>query len=297
MSSRARTSRRLIVNADGFGFTPSVNRGIVEAVEAGVVRSTSCVVNFPAIEELPAFAARWSHVSAGVHFNLSVGRPVSDPARVRTLVDSDGLMLGDRLPRRLLTGAVQRDHIRRELRAQVDRMVSLGVRPTHWDGHQNKHLYMPFFQEALEVARSCGVRRMRTPRRYVVPAQENGVPRPIALGRYYAQHPRRVATHAFGRALWELARRRGMRMADRLVSPVQKDATGKWLLETWMGIVEHLPPGVSEIYCHPGYADDTLRRHARYVDERELEIRILTSRELKDKIDLERVELASFRDL
>ena len=153
--------RRLIVNADGFGFTEGVNRGIVEAVEGGLVHSTSCVVNFPAIEELPAFAAHWPHVSPGVHFNLSVGRPVCDPGQVRTLVDGEGLMFGDRLPRRLLTGAVEREHIRRELRAQLGRMVTLGVTPTHWDGHQNKHLYAPFFQEALAVARSGGVRRMR----------------------------------------------------------------------------------------------------------------------------------------
>jgi chitin disaccharide deacetylase len=298
MSSGASTPapRRLIVNADGFGFTPGVNRGIEEAVEQGVVYSTSCVVNFPAIEELSAFVARWPHVSAGIHFNLSVGSPLSDSSRVRTLVDSDGMLLGDRLPRRLLSGAVDREDIRRELRAQVNRMVGLGVPPSHWDGHQNKHLYSPFFQEALGVASACGVRRMRTPRRFVVPAQD-AAPRPVALARYYARHPRRVATHAFGRALGVLARRRGMRMADRLVSPVHEGATGKWLLDTWLRIVEQLPSGVSEIYCHPGYVDDTLRRHARYVEERELEIQVLTSPELNEKIGSEHVQLASFRDL
>ena len=129
--------RRLIVNADGFGFAPGVNRGIEEAVAQSVVLGTSCVVNFCAIEELPAFAARWPQVGAGRHFNLSVGRPLSDPSRVRTIVDSDGVFLGDRLPRRLLSGAVDRGDIRRELRAQVERMVGLGVRPSHWDGHQN----------------------------------------------------------------------------------------------------------------------------------------------------------------
>src|SRR3954447_10563799 len=195
--------RRLIVNADGFGFTPGVNRGIEEAVEAGVVQRTSCVVNFPAIEELPAFTARYPHVSPGVHLNLAVGRPVSDPGRVPTLVGPDGLLLGARLPRRLVSGEVDRDDIRRELRAQIDRMVDLGVTPSHWDGHQNKHLYPPFFQEALVIARACGVHRMRTPRRYVVPADAGSAARPVALARYYARHPRRVGTHAYGRALAE----------------------------------------------------------------------------------------------
>src|SRR5215218_7536045 len=100
--------RRLIVNADGFGFAPGVNRGIEMAVGDGVVRSMSCVVNFSEIEELPAFVARWPHVSVGVHFNLSVGRPLSDLARVRSLVDGDGNFWGARLPRRLLSRKVSR---------------------------------------------------------------------------------------------------------------------------------------------------------------------------------------------
>ncbi len=290
-------ARRLIVNADGFGFAFGVNRGIEEAVAGGVVHSTSCVVNFPAIEALGDFAARHPHVSAGVHFNLSVGRPVSDPAHVRTLVDADGVLLGDRLPRRLVSGAVDREELRRELRAQVEVMVRQGVPPTHWDGHQNKHLFPPFFQDALAVAREAGIRRMRTPQRWVFPADRATEPRPAALARYYRAHPRRIATHTYGRALAAWARHAGMRTADRLVSPVQAEATGKWLLDTWLRIVERLPAGMSEVYCHPGYADDTLRAHARYVEEREIEIGILTSRELRDTIAAERVELASFRDL
>jgi predicted glycoside hydrolase/deacetylase ChbG (UPF0249 family) len=88
-----------------------------------------------------------------------------------------------------------------------------------------------------------------------------------------------------------------MRTADRLVSPVHEGVTGKWLLDTWLDIVRRLPPGVSEVYCHPGYPDDELRRHARYVDERKLEIAVLTAPDLRATIDAERVQLASFHDL
>ena len=293
----ARSQRRLIVNADGFGFASGVNRGIEKAVAGGIVRSTSCVVNFSNIEELPSFVSRWPHVSVGVHFNLSVGRPITDPSLVATLVDREGNFWGAELPRRLLSRAVSREHLRRELFAQAQRMVNLGTTPSHWDGHQNKHLYPPFFMEALRVAKQCGIRRMRTPKRYLVPEQSRGTSRPLALGRYYLTHPRRVITHTYGRALSRLCRRRGMRMADRLISPSYLGGNKKWVLDTWLSIIDALPIGTSEIYCHPGYVDDSLRERATYVQERELEVAVLTAAELEAKVRSSGVELTSFRDL
>ena len=293
----ADSRRRLIVNADGFGFTPGVNRGIERAVAEGVVRSTSCVVNFPEIEELPGFVSRWPHVSVGIHFNLSVGRPVTDASRVRTLVDGDGNFWGAELPRRLLSRTVSREDIRRELHAQVRRMLDLGTLPSHWDGHQNMHLYPPFFQDAIAVAAEHAIARMRAPNRHLVPARHNGGSRTRALARYYAAHPRRVVTHTYAHALGALARRRGMRMADRLVSPAYLGANEKWVLDTWLYVIESLPAGTSEIYCHPGYVDDALRRRATYVDERELEVVVLTAPQLEGKVRAAGVTLASFTDL
>lgn len=74
--------RRLIINADGFGFTYGINRAIRECAVAGTVTSTSCVTNFPAISEVRELQDDFPHLSIGVHFNLTVGRPVLPPDRV-----------------------------------------------------------------------------------------------------------------------------------------------------------------------------------------------------------------------
>jgi predicted glycoside hydrolase/deacetylase ChbG (UPF0249 family) len=293
----ARPVRRLIINADGFGFTHGVNRGVEKAVAEGVVTSTSCVVNFPAIEEVGPFAKRHPSVSFGVHFNLSVGRPVADPAAIPTLVDERGMFWGPRLPRRLVSGAVDRSHIRTELAAQAAVLPAHGIRTSHWDGHQNMHLYPPYFFDALAVAREHGIERMRTPKRYLVPEGGREQGRLRSLGQYYASNPRRVGTHVYGRALSVFAERQGMRMADRLVSPVYFGSHAKWVLDTWLHITETLPEGTSEVYCHPGYVDETLRQNARYVEERELEVDVLTSPELKERLAAARVELASFLEI
>jgi predicted glycoside hydrolase/deacetylase ChbG (UPF0249 family) len=88
-----------------------------------------------------------------------------------------------------------------------------------------------------------------------------------------------------------------MRMADRLISPAYLGSNEKWALDTWLHIIDALPPGTSEIYCHPGYVDDALRARATYVDERQMEVAVLTAAELVAKISSSGVELASFRDL
>ncbi len=62
-------------------------------------------------------------------------------------------------------------------------------------------------------------------------------------------------------------------------------------------MIKYLPVGVNEIYCHPGYVDDTLIKYARYVYEREDEVKILTSDDLKNEIMENNIGLISFKDL
>jgi len=151
--------RRLIVNADGFGFTEGVNRGILETFACGVVQSTSVLANFPPIEELPELHRRFPEVSVGVHLNLSVGRPVLDASQIPTLVGSDGRFRPD-LVRALLRGRIRSAEMKAELTAQIRRILDLGVSPTHIDGHQNKHLYPPFFRPSTVPLHRCTKRAL-----------------------------------------------------------------------------------------------------------------------------------------
>lgn len=158
--------KRLIINADGFGFTPGMNKGIYEAIAYGVVTSTSCVVNFPYIEEVSNLASDFPKISIGIHFNLSVGKPVTPPESVPTLVNERGEFWGVALGRRILSGKIKYKEMKRELENEIKILLERGIQPTHWDGHQDKHLYPPFFFAAMSVAKKYGILRMRTHRRY-----------------------------------------------------------------------------------------------------------------------------------
>jgi len=123
----------LIVNADDFGYSRGINRGIVEAHQRGVVTSATTIVNAPATEDAVRLAAENPGLSIGLHVNFT-----NEGER---LVEFDDPEL-----------------CRAELRRQFDRFVALfGRRPTHLDSHQHVHRGrspLPVFQE---LAREHGL--------------------------------------------------------------------------------------------------------------------------------------------
>jgi predicted glycoside hydrolase/deacetylase ChbG (UPF0249 family) len=287
--------KRLIINADGFGFTYGNNLGIRETLQYGLVKSVSVNTSFPAVEETFGLIRQYPAVSIGVHLNLQVGIPVLPPSYIPSLVRADGEFHGTDFVKRLLSGKVRYSDMLRELDAQIRVLTDRGVKLTHFDSHQNMHLYPPYFFAAVRLARAHGIERMRCHCRWIFVA--DAVRRKAKVRRYYLHNPMRLLTQIGARTLNAYARWRGIRMADRLISPAYADGSKKYLLDTWLDIIVQLPSGTNEIYCHPGHPDETLRRYAKYVDERAYEIEVLTSEKLKKAIQDRKIQLISFRDI
>jgi predicted glycoside hydrolase/deacetylase ChbG (UPF0249 family) len=286
-------TKYLIVNADGYGFTRGINRGIDAAVERGIITSVSVNSNYEGIDELPAFAERFPHVSVGVHLNPVVGPPVADPAAIPTLLGPDGEFLGGReFTRRLLSRKIERSELKHELRLQVQRVRDMGIPISHLDSHQNRHLYPRYFGVFLELMEETGVRAMRTHAHFAL--AESKQPR-SDLRRYYLRHPNRFATHMTARAEMAMARRRGALMCDRLMSTSH---TGDKAVQAhWSQLLRNVPDGWTEVYCHPAIPDDELRRYATYVDERLAEVDVMTSEETRQEIERNGIQLRTFHDL
>jgi predicted glycoside hydrolase/deacetylase ChbG (UPF0249 family) len=70
---------QLIVNADDFGLSPGVNRGILEAHEKRIVTSTSLMANTPGFDDAVRLARSAPDLGVGFHFNLTYGVPLSPP--------------------------------------------------------------------------------------------------------------------------------------------------------------------------------------------------------------------------
>ena len=100
--------------------------------------------------------------------------------------------------------------------------------------------------------------------------------------------------HRYRRWQMKKARRAGMRMADNLITVGYAGTGNKSHPDNWARVLKNLPGGTYEIYCHPAYPDETLRRWSVYNEERAQELAILRSKDLRDLARDANVEIVSF---
>jgi predicted glycoside hydrolase/deacetylase ChbG (UPF0249 family) len=85
-----------------------------------------------------------------------------------------------------------------------------------------------------------------------------------------------------------------MRMADRLMTAGYSGMANKANLDNWLRILRNLPAGTSEIYRHPAYPDDALRRWSYYCDDRTAELAVLSRPELREAVHKLGADIVSF---
>lgn len=138
---------RLIVNADDFGYTKGVNYGILEALQQGVVTSTSMMCNFESSAHAFQLMRKYPGLPVGIHFVLTSGRPMRKD--VPSLVDTDGNF---HKIKDFVKHAVPED-IEKELSAQLKYFLSSGFMPTHIDSHHHIHAEEVVLPIVLKLAR------------------------------------------------------------------------------------------------------------------------------------------------
>lgn len=282
--------RRLIVNADGFGFGEGATEGVFDALSGGFITSVSVNANFPEALRVRELVRRYPKVSVGVHLNPMVGIPCLPAASVPTLVGGNGEFHGTAFPSLLRRGRIARTELKAELAEQIRRVREwAGERLTHLDSQGNRHLdYLDLF---LELARESGVFRMRNNASTI--CLESPRPR-LARWKTYLSRPHVWLAHVHRKRQMRSARAAGMRMADTLVTVGYGGAGNKTRGENWTRILRHLPPGTHEIYCHPAYPDETLRRWSRYQEDRAQELAVLRTPALREEAARQNVELIPF---
>ena len=272
--------RRLVINADDFGLSAGVNRGILEAHAAGVVTSASLMVNTPGFVAAATAARAAPRLGVGLHLNLTVGVPVSRLEAVPSLCGRDGRLRSlPRLVARALGGRLVASEVERECAAQIARARGAGVRLTHLDGHEHVHVLPGIWRSVVAAAQQAGIATVRVP---VEPLREVAW-RPLA---------------ALGQALISAV----VRLATRGVSPARQAdhfrgfaLTGRQdFAERLLAQLDRLEPGVTELMVHPGYPDAELAQWARYASGRERELAALLSPDVRARLHRGDIELIDF---
>ena len=286
--------KRLIVNADDFGYTRGVNAGIARAYKTGIVTSTTIMANGDAFEDAVELARANPGLGVGCHLALIGGRPVAEPSRVSSLVDDDGALAPTltQLVFKLTRGLISTDEIASEFRAQVDRVARAGIQPTHLDTHKHSHTHPLVMKALTRVAAEFGIGCVRNPfeRGFATSRLRN-----LTNWAYLKQFALSAAIQPGAIQFKRLVRRHGLKTPDRFFGVGLTGMLDSYAIRSMM---ESLRPGTAELMCHPGVYDDDLdRAPTRLKREREKELEALSDLSLRQFAEEHGVELINYRGL
>ena len=262
--------RRLIVNADDFGFNRDVNAGIIEAHRGGVLTATTLMANGDAFDDAVALARRTPTLDIGCHLVLVQGRSVLDPSR--------------ELPATL-----------KELLRNLPtvRFLSMKKRPRRCESWWQRE-FVRAISIAINIRTCCRLfwkqwREWPSGIDYQIP----WVRRPFDFGtgsllKRVVSTGMKVMSPRFATTL------QGLRTTEHFTGFL---VTGVLTDSKFAEILERLPPGLTEFMCHPGRLGSELSTAAtRLKESREVELAALLSPLVRKAIEQHGIELTNFRD-
>lgn len=281
--------KQLIINADDFGLTPGVNRAIIEGHTGGIITSTTLMTNMPAFAEAVRLAQAHPTLGVGLHFNITQGRPVAPPKLVRSLTDRRGEFLGTstKLAWRALAGQLRRAEVVIELRAQIEKAMTAGLRLTHVDSHKHAHALPAVLEAIAATIPAYGIGRVRLLREQT---------------RFTASSLQLLQQSVAAFGLSQLCRI-GEAQRRRLALPATTwffgiAQTGHWSKRWLLELIANLPAGASELMCHPGYEDEALKEiPTRLRGARQVELQLLTDPEIIHHVRAHDVQLINYAQL
>lgn len=287
--------KNLIVNADDLGWTAGVNRGIAEAHRKGLVTSTSLLANGRAFDSALEVARANPELGVGVHLNLSDGRPTAPAGKVAGLLNKAGdLEAGpESLLLRIASRSISVEQVEREWDAQICKVREAGIAPTHLDGHKHVQMLPGFFEVAVRLAKKHGVRAIR------VSHEESRLRSALSsagdqsTGMVLKQEVQARGLKLLARDAREMADHAGLVTTDYFCGIAQTGVLTRGGVEQ---LLVNLPEGTTELMCHPGYADEELRRTTtRLQESRQTELQILTDSRIRKLVASKGIRLISYR--
>jgi hopanoid biosynthesis associated protein HpnK len=293
--------RKLIVNADDLGLTAGVNRAIIETHNGGVVSSATLMATGAAFDDAVTAARSAPNLSVGCHVVLVGGTPVSPPDAVDTLLairsaEPDKFYSSlSAFAARAMLGGFDRDQLVAEVTAQIRKIQAAGLQVTHLDTHKHAHIFPEILAALLRAARICGVRAIRNP---FVPVKAMHARQFKGRRDLWKRYGQVRMLHTFSGQFLQRTRRAGLVTPDGVVGVIE---TGSMESSGYSALLRQtlasLPEGTWELVCHPGYNDADLRAaRTRLLDSREEERRLLTSTELRQFLEEQKIRVISYRE-
>jgi hopanoid biosynthesis associated protein HpnK len=270
--------RRLVVNADDFGRSTSINQAVIRAHQEGILTTASLMVNEPASAEAVELARQNPRLGVGLHLTLLCGHCALPPRQIPGLVDSRGAFPNNPASAgfRYFFRRGLRSQLRAELLAQFQKFRETGLPLDHVNGHLHLHLHPAVFALLMAEAGQFGIERLRLT---YDPFRLN---LRLASGHFAYRLLHVVIFHWLSCRARPVLVRRGIRHTQRVFGLLQNARVDESYV---LNLLTQLPGGDSELYSHPS------------LDEFKNEFDALVSLRVRERIQRLDIKLIRYQDL
>ncbi len=270
--------RRLIVNADDFGRSHSINEAIVRAHQDGILTSASLMVNEPDCAEAVSLARQNPKLGVGLHLALVCGRSALPHAAIPGLVDPQNRFSNDPVAAgcRFFFSRNLRSQLFEEIDAQFKKFQATGLLLDHVNGHLNIHLHPVVFALLMQNAPRWGIRHLR------LTSDPMALNFRLANGKFLYRISHGLIYKALSCWARPALRRQGIRHTQTVFGLLQNARVEEDFI---LRLLPQLPIGDSELYSHPS------------LDEFQNELAALVSPSVKATVQKCEIELIRYQDL
>lgn len=280
--------KQLIITSDDFGLSSGVNRAVEQGWRGGLLTCASIMSGAAAFGEAVKIARRNPGLQVGLHLTLVQGRAVLPPGDIPGLVDKDGNFSNNPVAAgfRYFMDRGLYCQLKREIEAQIVKVLDAGIPLTHIDGHLNIHLHPTVFRILVELMPRYGITTFRLARERL--AENLCFDRERRFGKT-------VETYIF-RRLTDQARPELDRLGIRYAAEVKGLLnSGRMTEEYVLNIIDGMHDGLTEFYFHPGILPDTeiSRRMPDYRHQEELAA--ITSPKVRERLRELQIQVQNYR--
>ncbi len=275
--------RVLIFHADDMGMADEANEATFYLMENGLIQSAAAMPPCPAYEDAIKWAIANPHFDVGIHLTLTSEwrthrwGPVSDPSDVPGLVDPDGYMW--RSVQDVVLNATPAE-VEKELRAQIEKTLSMGYRPDHMDTHMGTVFGSNDFTEVY----------LRLAEEYNIPAMVVDYSNPAVLERY------KQSGYPITDRLMEMIDNYSLPRLDNFWS-VPGGKTYEEMRENFFNLIRSLEPGLTEIVFHPQLESEYGKTITGSWQQRSWEVELFADPLVKEFFGQEGLIFTNWRDI
>lgn len=277
--------KRLIVSADDFGLTHSINEGIIKAAREGIVTNINLIPTGPAADDAIGMIKYDRIGEIGVHLALTETGPVTSIRLISSLITEDGIFPLSRVEflKKFFSGKIDMDHVKAELKSQIDKAADSGARITNLSSHEHLHMIPGIFAILTELAKEYRIS-------YIRALKSEDILPPVSFKKIL----RSAIVSYFEPGMNKLLRKSGLRAADHFMGFLDSGSVRESILLKMLG---NLKEGVTELVTHPGFLDPEVLDKYRFHINCEEELFALTSPKAKKALADNGITLSRYSDL